>query len=327
LQHHFIGLHGLTVDNVESFRIITADGRALDLDSTAAGEEQSLFKVLNGAGLGYGVVVSITMKVYPLSGMGMENNQFVTRRLIFPASEIRAAAEALVSFDHLNPKLIVALACVNAPSGTTSPDTPIVVLDATYFGSKQEAEKETAVLFEERLVEKARLAMTDCEPYVKLNDATPNTTGGYRDINVAALNSISAGALEEAFHLWQAFTSANEDANKTMLAFSRFDTSFSEKASQPGEFIGTRDRGTACIAMTSFTIPGLRDKAEEFAAAFKAIVRRGDVKSVPRTVLNNMRPHTKLGEIFEHEEILELRRVKSLWDPQNLFWSPWFGEF
>lgn len=111
-----------------------------------------------------------------------------------------------------------------------------------------------------------------------------------------------------------------------MLAFSRFDTSFSEKARQPGELIGTRDKGTACIAMTCYTIPGLRDKAEEFVAAFKAIVRRGNVKSVPRTVLNNMRPHTKLGEIFDQEDILELRRVKILWDPQNLFWSPWFRD-
>lgn len=315
----------MTVDNVESFRIITADGRTLDLDSTAAGEERSLFKVLNGAGLGFGVVVSITMKVYPLSGLGMENNQFVTRRLIFPASEIRAAAEALVSFGHPAPKLIVALACGNAPPFT---GTPFVVLAATYSGSKQEAERETAVLFEERLVKKASIAVTVCEPYVKLNDATDgeNTTGGYKDINVAALNAISAGAVEEAFHLWLAFTSANEDANRTMLAISRFDTSFSEKARQPGEFVGTRDRGTACIAMTCYTKPDLREKAEAFVAGVKAIVRRDNMKSVPRTVLNNMRPHTELGEIFDEDAILELRRVKSLWDPQNLFWSPWLRD-
>jgi len=43
-------------------------------------------------------------------------------------------------------------------------------------------------------------------------------------------------------------------------------------------------------------------------------------------VVNNMRPHTKLGELFEEEAIQELRRVKNIWDPENLFWSPWFRE-
>ncbi|CAG8960405.1 hypothetical protein HYFRA_00008122 [Hymenoscyphus fraxineus] len=324
--HHFIGLHGLTVDNVESFRIITADGRVLDLDRTATGEEQSLFKVLNGAGLGFGAVVSITMKVYPLSNLGMENNHFVTRRLIFPDKEIGAAAQALVSFQHLDPKLIVALACVNAPPGTPASGTPIVVLESTYFGSKKEAEKKAAVLFEKVRVEKASMAMTLSEPFVKLNDATPNTTGDYRDINVAALQEISASAIEEAFHLWQTFTSANEDANRTMLAFSRFDTSFSEKSRKPGEFIGTRDRGMACIAMTCFSKPEVRDKAEDFAEAFKDVVRRSDAEGVHRTVLNNMRPHTRLGEVFEKEAFVEIRRVKRRWDEGGLFWCPWFRD-
>ncbi|CAG8977796.1 hypothetical protein HYALB_00010881 [Hymenoscyphus albidus] len=324
--HHFIGLHGLTVDNVVSFRVITTDGRVFDLDRASVGEEGSLFKVLNGAGLGYGVVVSITMKVYPLSGLRMENNQFVIRRLIFPAEEIGAAAEALVSFQHLDPKLIVALACVNAPPGTPPSGTPLVVLESTYFGSEQEAERKTAILFEQPLVEKASMAMTVSEPFVKLNDATPNTTGDYRDIHVAALQEISNSAIEEAFHLWQTFTSDNKDANRTMLAFSRFDTSFSEKVKQPGEFIGTRDRGTACIAMTCFSKPEVRDKAEDFAVAFKDVVRRSDGKGEPRTVLNNMRPHTRLGEIFEQEAFVEIRRVKSRWDEGGMFWCPWFGD-
>jgi FAD/FMN-containing dehydrogenase len=116
VKHHFIGLHGLAVDNVEAFRLVTADGRIMDLNDSSTGEELSLFKVLNGAGLGYGVVTSITMKVYPLSNLGMENNEFITRRLIFSAPEISDAAEALTAFSHPSPNLIVAFAIVRAPT-------------------------------------------------------------------------------------------------------------------------------------------------------------------------------------------------------------------
>jgi hypothetical protein len=69
----------------------------------------------------------------------------------------------------------------------------------------------------------------------------------------------------------------------------------------------------------------LRDKAEAFVEDVKTTVRRDDQKSILRTVVNNMRLRTKLGELFK-EAIQELRRVKNIWDPENLFWSPWFRD-
>jgi FAD/FMN-containing dehydrogenase len=71
VKHHFIGLHGLAADNIKAFRIITANGRTIDQDNASVIKGLSLFKVPNGTGLGYGVVTSITMKVYPLSNLGM----------------------------------------------------------------------------------------------------------------------------------------------------------------------------------------------------------------------------------------------------------------
>jgi hypothetical protein len=205
---------------------------------------------------------------------------------------------------------------------------PLVVLAATYIGNRKDAEKEMAVLFEDELVNKASIPETTTEPFLKLNDATEgeNTPGGFKDINIVALNALSKSTIQEAFNQWLAFTSENEDASRTMLAISRFDTSFSEKARQPGEFVGTRDRGIACITMTWFTKPDLRDKTEAFVEDVKTTIRRDDQKSIPRTVVNNMWPHTKLGELFEEEAIRELRRVKNIWDPENLFWSPWFRD-
>lgn len=327
MKHHFIGLHGLAVDNVETFRIVTADGRTIDLDNSSIGEESSLFKVLNGAGLGYGVVTSITMKVYPLSNLRLSNNEFVTRRLLFPASEVEAAAGAFIAFESPSPKLIVALHIIRAPPNTPMAGAPLLALVATYFGTKEGAEKDTAILFKDDLVQKASMAETTTEPFVKLNDAAEGgSTPGFKDVNVVALNALSTSTIQEAFNQWLAFTSENEDASRTMLSISRFDTSLSEKAQQPGEFVGTRDRGTACIAMTWFTKPDLRNKVELFVENIKTIVRRDDQKSIPRTVLNNMRPHTKLRELFEEQAIQELRRVKNVWDPENLFWSPWFGD-
>lgn len=51
-----------------------------------------------------------------------------------------------------------------------------------------------------------------------------------------------------------------------------------------------------------------------------------DQKSIPRTVVDSMGPHTELGDLFEEETIQELRMVKNIWHLENLLWRPWLKD-
>ncbi|UKZ81616.1 hypothetical protein TrVFT333_009388 [Trichoderma virens FT-333] len=326
--HHFIGTNGLAADNVTSINIITADAQPRQLSVASSGDELSLFKALIGAGFGLGLVTSVTMKVYPLSDLDMDNNEFMTRQLVFPASAIKLVAKTFSSFTNPLPRLSVTLVGARAPETGPNPDAPLVILTASYTGPKEEAMEATACLFDDELVKASFMEETSMLPITRLNDGvqSANVAGAYRDINVAGLRTISEDTVEELYEKWSDFTSKNNDAKRTFIAISRFDTSFMENHRQEGEFIGTRDRGVAFITTTWFTDENLRDTVEDFVADIKATARRND-PVVPRTVVNNMRPSTKLGELFDEVAASEIRRIKTLWDPDNLFWSPWTRGF
>ncbi|KAK0863710.1 hypothetical protein LTS02_006458 [Friedmanniomyces endolithicus] len=59
------GLKGLAIDHILHIRIITADGESRDLSPSSPRKEDAvLFNVLCGAGLGFGVIPSITLRVW-----------------------------------------------------------------------------------------------------------------------------------------------------------------------------------------------------------------------------------------------------------------------
>lgn len=268
------------------------------------------------------------MKVYPLSDLAMDNNEFMTRQLVCPASAIKLVAKAFASFRNPTPKLSVTLVGTRAPEAVPNPGAPLVILTATYTGPTEEAMMATAGLFENQLVEASFMAETRTLSITSLNDGVPSAdaAGAHRDINVAGLKTISAETVEELYGKWLDFTLQNSDAKRTFMAISRFDTSFMEKHGKPWEFVGTRDRGVAFIITTWFTDVSLRDKVEQFVSDMKATARCEET-AVPRTVVNNMRPSTKLGELFDPVAATEIRRLKEVWDPHKLFWSPWNREF
>jgi len=61
---HLMGSYGLACDNVESYRLVTADGEELLVDAEAHPE---LNWALRGAGHHFGVVTEFTFKVHPLT--------------------------------------------------------------------------------------------------------------------------------------------------------------------------------------------------------------------------------------------------------------------
>ena len=325
-----MGLHGFAVDHLVSVHIITAEGKSVDLSLASSGEEKALFQVLRGAGFGYGVITSITMKVYPLSRLGRKDDKFVIRRLIFPAPAIAVAAEAFLSTEVVPPNMSLSLISARAPPTAPKPGAPMAILAATFFGSEEAAVKESSIsqLFEEAVVSKAVIAETATVPFVNINDANEpfNVHGGYKDIESAWTTKPSLDVIVSNYNRWLSFTSEHEDAKRSIVVTSRYNTTVSQTNAVAQDFVECRDRDTIFLLMTWFTKQESKEAVANFISDVKQTARQDETSTAAKTFANNVTPQTKLQELFSENSLNEIRKVKTVWDEHNLFWSPWSRE-
>ena len=142
------------------------------------------------------------------------------------------------------------------------------------------------------------------------------------------MKELSIEAIQEAYARCFALTENLEDATRSFMTISRFDTTLSEQVGAVDAFCNktlcnsTRDRYTACVIGTCFKHPKLRHTVEAYAGYIRDALLKDDERR-RRTTVNYMRQHTRLRECFPDGQVTELRRVKEVWDPEDLFWCPW----
>jgi FAD/FMN-containing dehydrogenase len=137
---HLRSKHGLSIDNLRSVQIVTADGQ---LRTASAGENADLFWAVRGAGSNFGVITSFEFQLHPVGPTvylcapiyRLEDGPDIIRKW----REIVAAAP-----DELTPL------CVfwSIPPGFLEElvGSPVVILAALYAGPVEEGERITAPL-------------------------------------------------------------------------------------------------------------------------------------------------------------------------------------
>lgn len=324
------GLHGMMIDQVLSVRLITADGRTMEVSSSSTGDELALFYAIRGAGLGLGVIISLDMKIFPMENLRLSAGCVWVRKLIFPGREIEFAANV---FDKLQPptsETTVSLVFARASPTAPNPGAPMIVLTVTYYGPSDEAEAAVPILFEKDIVDKAIVAQTAPAPLAKLNEGLAHfdVHGGFKDIQSAAMTKVSVKSIMASFDNWFDFTAQYADATRTTLVLSSFNTEkqieISKTQEGKAQYFDHRERGFQVLILSWSGTKTSELAATSFAKEIKNLYRQDSAASeLPRTLVNNIAPDTKLEESFPEEKIEELKRLTRIWDPMGLFWGPW----
>ncbi|KAJ5826019.1 hypothetical protein N7474_003157 [Penicillium riverlandense] len=327
------GLHGMMIDHVLSVRLITAEGRPVEVSPSSTGNDLALFNALCGAGNGLGVITSLTMRIFPLNNLQLSEQGVWIRRLIFPESAIELAARVFDKLQPPPPPLVVAMVCARAPPSAPKPGAPMIILTVTYYGPPDHAEAIVPVLFDEEIVAKTISAQTVLTPMSKLNDSLAHLDvhGGFKDIQSAWVKETHSKTIVAAFGKWLDFTTQHEDARRTTIVLSSFNTQkqieISNTAEGQARYCSHRDRGTQALIISWFTEERTKLAAADFAKGIKALYRQGSSASeLPRTILNNFGPDTKLSELHTGGRVGQLKRLANFWDPTGLFWKPWNQE-
>ncbi len=125
--------HGLTIDNLKSVRIVTADG---EVRTATANTEPELFWAVRGGGGNFGVVTDFEYQLHPferhvLSGM-----------IVWPVEQAREVLDFYADWYHdLSDDLYVGPAMMTMPDGQG-----VVAMEVVYAGDPVQGEKELAPL-------------------------------------------------------------------------------------------------------------------------------------------------------------------------------------
>ncbi|KAL1600563.1 hypothetical protein SLS60_006949 [Paraconiothyrium brasiliense] len=334
LNHPLGGLHGMGIDMVKSFTIVPfsmPDGGALKpviVDRESVGEEKKLWDVLRGAGHGMGVVVSVTMDVFPIAKLDLdEGNKVWQRTLVFGLDALETAIEAYLTLQSdVPPEMNFFLGFMRAPPTAPRPGAPVVLLSISFFGPSKKAEKAAVITFSEEVLAKTVNATTTLTPFADIHNALDplNKPGGFKELHGAFVKSITGSSLARVFNSFLSFTNDNPTRSGSSIIFPASNTAKSESLAAQGDFYNPRDRGIYVQIKTSYPTADGKIEADAFAKEVHGIAREGD-RGFGRkdwAFANNMVEGMSLQDIYTPDQIREIHRVNHIWNKGNVGWCP-----
>lgn len=178
---YLMGKYGLTVDNLLSVDLVTADGRLL---TASAEEHPDLFWAVRGGGGNFGVVTSFELQLHPAA-------RVLAGMLLHPFARAAEGLRFYREFTRDCPdELTVYAALITAPDGQ-----PALAFIGCYTGDIQRGERVMAPLraFGPPLADMIR-PMTILEVNSLIDGATP--PGGYYYEKATALPALSDSAID-----------------------------------------------------------------------------------------------------------------------------------
>jgi FAD/FMN-containing dehydrogenase len=127
-----MGKYGLTIDNLLSVEMVTADG---ELCYASAEENGDLFWAVRGGGGNFGIVTAFEYRLHPVT-------QVLAGRVVYPIERAEEVLRFYREFSHAAPDELTAYAAIaSAPDGM-----PIIAIAACYDGPIEQGERLIAPL-------------------------------------------------------------------------------------------------------------------------------------------------------------------------------------
>jgi hypothetical protein len=323
------GMHSLAIDNLLAVRILTASGTFRTLSPDSPDHEKDLYNVICGAGFGFGVVTSITLKAWRISDLGLTDEKIWTHRMIFPPSAIDTAADLFVQLSKPSPQMATALLFLRAPPSAPRPGAPVLMLILTYFGPTSSAEKAFEAAFNPTYAAKATVANTALANLADLNAATDvlNRHGDYKTNYSNWAHDITSQKIQAGFEHWLRLGEEVPDAQ----AASYFVVSARDPTAMHAHDLDNEKSFPRTIrerAIFAQAVPWWKDPNNEEACrkwGRDMLDLLGDRSSDAGRVNGfaaNLNRDVDVTEIWPQEKLEQIRRLKSIWDPSNVFWNP-----
>jgi FAD/FMN-containing dehydrogenase len=123
----FMGKYGLTIDNLLSVDLVTADGRGLRANSS---EHPDLFWGVRGGGGNFGIVTAFEFQLHPVG-------QVVAGKVVYPMERAREALRFYREYTSTAPDDLTAYASLM----TTPGGLPVIAINLCHCGSLEEGER------------------------------------------------------------------------------------------------------------------------------------------------------------------------------------------
>src|SRR5215469_4992611 len=123
----FMGKYGLTIDNLRSVQLVTAEGQVLRASET---EHPDLFWAVRGGGGNFGIVTAFEYQLHPVGPV-------LAGKVVYPVAQAREVLRFYREFSSQAPDELTA-----AASLMTTPDgTPAVAITLCYCGPLEKGER------------------------------------------------------------------------------------------------------------------------------------------------------------------------------------------
>jgi FAD/FMN-containing dehydrogenase len=305
---HLRRKHGLSLDNLLSVDIVTADGR---FQKASANENEDLFWAVRGAGSNFGVVTSFEFRAHPIGPMVM------VAAVFYPLEDVKTLLPAWRDFMATAPEEVSSVAlCWSVPPHEPFPpehhERPVLVVAGVYCGDVEEGESVVQPL---RELGEPVVDVSGPWPWLGLQSGFDALfpKGGLRYWKSRALGELTADAIDDL-----ADFAARRPAPLTDITIWHHGGAMSRVGETDTAYAG-RDTPYLVTAESSWTDPAQNEEGIAWGRDLWAAMGRHSTGGV---YLN----FPGLGE--ENEELVRagygvnyerLAELKAKYDPANLF--------
>lgn len=315
------GHYGLIADQFVSMKVVLADGT---LKTISASCHSDLWWAMKGAGHNFGIVTSVTVKIYPAV-----HKTWAIETLMFTGDKVEALYQA--ANDHL------------LQGGTQ----PVDIINWSYWMNIPQVDP-TGPVIEFYIIQEGVTAVDAAytAPFHALNplSITPKT-GSYLDVSAwvgialdgppcqktgaanprfpAYLPEYNPAAMQELYALFKSATNATSPFATSLFMFEGYSMQGVHAVDTASTAYAFRDDQLLTAPLVQYTPAGpeVDEQARELGNALRDILHRGTGRSELRTYVNYAYGDEAPEEWYGHEEwrMERLRALKAKYDPEGRF--------